>query len=517
MVMPKADGPFPEVSMPRKRLFEPLIQLKVFGVVAALTIGLVGLLAVYFSIRHVAAAHRAIERKALTYGRLVGIQVEPAVTFDDEEAAAEVFSATATDEDIRGLALFDAQGKSILARGVFSPPLVSPVALVTASRLLVTTGGTRCIAPVLSKEGFRGTLVLELSTDSVAIERSRTQRDAVGIGCIALLLGFLGALGIGRSLAKRLAAIAVVTRAVADGDLSQKPIVVTSRDEVGQLARSFNAMLANIQTLVRDVADKSRMESELSVARIIQTSLIPRDVNLVDLDIAACMLPATEVGGDYYDLIPTPDGGWICIGDVVGHGLTAGLSMVMLQSGISALLRERPEMRPRDVIRTVNAMFFENARRLGKSRYATLVVARYTKPGRLDFAGGHVDFLLKRNAESAARFVPTPGSFVGLEERLEASAIEESALELQPDDLLVMYTDGLTEARNAEGALYGGARLALALDTGPQSSVAQIRDHLIADVRRFTSQQSDDISLIVLRHRSGAQPDLAGLHVPNLS
>jgi two-component system chemotaxis sensor kinase CheA len=248
--------------VPRSPFLHTSIQLKVFAVVAALTLGLVGLLAVYFSIRHVEAARGAIENKAMTYGRLVGIQLEPAVAFDDEEAAAEVFSATAADRDVRGLALFDARGKPIFARGAFRPPLVSPLRLVKASHQEATVGGARCYAPVVSKEGTRGSLVLELSTESVAVERARIQRAAIGIGCLALVFGFLGALGIGRSLAKRLGTIAVVTKAVANGDLSQKPIVVTSNDEVGQLARSFNSMLANIQTLVAQIRTSAAEEKE---------------------------------------------------------------------------------------------------------------------------------------------------------------------------------------------------------------------------------------------------------------
>jgi hypothetical protein len=252
----------------------------------------------------------------------------------------------------------------------------------------------------------------------------------------------------------------------------------------------------------RDMAHKARLESELQVARSIQTSLVPSDPRLANLEIAACMLPATEVGGDYYDVVATPDGGWICIGDAVGHGLPAGLLMVMLQSGIGTLLRERPDIRPREVIRTLNAMVFENTRRLGEPRYATLVAVRYAVSGRLDFAGGHLDLLLRRKSEQAARFVATPGSFVGLEEQLEVQAIEESSLELEPDDLLVLYTDGLTEARNADGVMYGSDRLARALDSVSAAPVAQVRDHLVAEVRRFMRRQDDDISLVVMRYRA---------------
>jgi hypothetical protein len=266
---------------------------------------------------------------------------------------------------------------------------------------------------------------------------------------------------------------------------------------------SLTLSMSTALVMGRDLAEKSRLEGELSVAHTLQTSLSPDDVRLPGLELAAAMLPASEVGGDYYDLMATSEGGWLCIGDAVGHGLPAGLLMLMLQSGIGALLRERPDLRPRDVIRTINSLVFDNTQRLRDNRYATLVVARYAQSGLLEFAGGHLDFVLYRAADGTTRMVPTPGSFVGLEEQLEPADIEESTLALETGDVLLMYTDGVTEAKSAGGELFGPERLASTLASVASRPVLEIRDHVLAEAQRFMKTQADDMTLIVLRY-SGA-------------
>ena len=93
----------------------------------------------------------------------------------------------------------------------------------------------------------------------------------------------------------------------------------------------------------RQVAERERLEKEMEIAARIQTSILPRDVSVAGLEIAAAMQPATEVGGDYYDVVPVDDGCWLGIGDVAGHGLGTGLVMLMMQSGIGALARKLPD------------------------------------------------------------------------------------------------------------------------------------------------------------------------------
>ena len=115
------------------------------------------------------------------------------------------------------------------------------------------------------------------------------------------------------------------------------------------------------------------LRKELEIAQHIQTSILPKNFEVAGLKIAAHMLPAAVVGGDYFDVRPVPDGAWIGVGDVSGHGLTAGLLMLMIQSGISALTLQHPEAQPHELLPHLNRLMWENVReRLGRDDFATL-------------------------------------------------------------------------------------------------------------------------------------------------
>src|SRR5262249_49156262 len=120
------------------------------------------------------------------------------------------------------------------------------------------------------------------------------------------------------------------------------------------------------------IAEKKRLESELQIASHIQTAILPRDPQIEGLQMAARMLPAAEVGGDYYDVFPFEGGCWIGIGDVAGHGLPAGLVMLMIQSVVYALVQNDPAASPSNIVRELNSVLFENVRkRLKQTEHAT--------------------------------------------------------------------------------------------------------------------------------------------------
>ncbi len=254
----------------------------------------------------------------------------------------------------------------------------------------------------------------------------------------------------------------------------------------------------------REKAEKQRLEQELSIATRIQTSILPRDLAVQGLEIAATMLPATEVGGDYYDVLPTAQGCWIGIGDVAGHGLRPGLVMMMLQSVVAALVRSQPEAAPRDVLRVVNAVLYDNVReRLQQDEHATLSLIRYQRDGRLLFAGAHEDMLVLRAANGRVELVPTLGTWVGATRDIE-EATQDSEYQLSDGDVLLLYTDGVIEAANAAGQQFGIERLARELERAGAGSPAQIRDQICASVTAFMHQQHDDIALLVARYRAPA-------------
>ena len=254
----------------------------------------------------------------------------------------------------------------------------------------------------------------------------------------------------------------------------------------------------------RDKAEKRRLEQELALAARIQTSILPRNFAVKGLEIAATMLPATEVGGDYYDVLPTEQGCWIGIGDVAGHGLRSGLVMMMLQSVVAALVRSAPAAAPRDVLRVVNAVLYDNVRqRLQQDEHATLSLIRYQRDGELSFAGAHEDMLVWRAETGKVEVVPTVGTWVGATQDIEL-ATQDSRLLLRDGDVLVLHTDGVIEATNLAGEHFGIERLAHELGRAAAHPAVQIRDQLCSAVTEFMAEQDDDIALLVARYRAGS-------------
>jgi sigma-B regulation protein RsbU (phosphoserine phosphatase) len=250
----------------------------------------------------------------------------------------------------------------------------------------------------------------------------------------------------------------------------------------------------------RQMAERERLEKEMEIAARIQTSILPRDVSVPGLEIAAAMQPATEVGGDYYDVVPVDDGCWIGIGDVAGHGLPTGLVMLMMQSGIGVLARKMPDAAPRDLLLALNTMLVENVReRLGQREHATLTLIRYRRDGSLIFAGAHEEMLIRRAATGRCDRVETPGAWVGAKRDITAGTVDSTA-RLQPGDLLVLYTDGLTEAAGAGGARFGIDRLIALVEEHGASPPAAVRDAIIAGVASFSPRREDDITILVARY-----------------
>jgi serine phosphatase RsbU (regulator of sigma subunit) len=265
---------------------------------------------------------------------------------------------------------------------------------------------------------------------------------------------------------------------------------------MGRVAREAEA---------RQKAEKQRLEQELALATRIQTSILPRNLDVRGLEIAASMQPATEVGGDYYDVLPTDQGCWLGIGDVAGHGLGAGLVMMMMQSIVAALVHAMPEASPRQLLSIVNAVLYENVRqRMLQDQHATLSLLRYREDGSLEFAGAHEDLLIFRAASRTVELVPTEGTWVGATRDIEA-ANHDSKCQLLPGDVLLVYTDGLIEAQNAGGEQFGSERLMAAFLALGELSPEKIRQGLTDAVQAFMAEQRDDIAVLVARYRGAPE------------
>lgn len=256
------------------------------------------------------------------------------------------------------------------------------------------------------------------------------------------------------------------------------------------------------QIVLSSAVKTARMEEELAIARRVQTSLLPVDPLLPGLDIATAMVPATDVGGDYFDIIPTLDGGFITIGDVSGHGLDAGLVMLMVQSALAAIVASRPNTSPRELLSLLNQVLFDNiARRLSRKDYVTLCALRYARNGMVTFAGAHQDILVHRAATGRVERIKTLGPWLGIRQDVRAITVD-SMFRLNDHDVMVLFTDGIVEAMDRHGEQLGLRRLCGALEEVHAESPSTIRDHIVRQVHDWMIAQEDDVTLLVARYTS---------------
>jgi DNA-binding LacI/PurR family transcriptional regulator/serine phosphatase RsbU (regulator of sigma subunit) len=249
----------------------------------------------------------------------------------------------------------------------------------------------------------------------------------------------------------------------------------------------------------RQAAEKERLEKEMEIAARIQTTIVPKKIQVPGLDISALMVPATEVGGDYYDVMPFEGGCWIGIGDVAGHGLQTGLVMLMIQSVVAALVQRNPQASPCAVLKVLNAVMYDNVhRRMNQDEHATLSLLRYDGAGSFSFAGAHEDIIVYRTKRGEVECFETRGPWVGAFPDIDRMLVETS-LTLDTYDLMVLYTDGMTEAKDTRGVQFGLERLCAIVSRLADQPVTSIRDQLVAAVRAWTKTQEDDMSVVVVR------------------
>lgn len=273
-------------------------------------------------------------------------------------------------------------------------------------------------------------------------------------------------------------------------------------DEVGRLAESFLFMQRklgeNVARLMQETSARERFQSELGIAHDIQMGLLPLPLApavLERVDLYAAMLPAKEVGGDLYDYFMLPDGRLcLTIGDVSGKGVPAALFMAVTRTLIRASAEDETD--PALIMQRVNNRLAENNPNL---MFVTLLLGVLDlATGELAWAnGGHPPPAVV-SADGAVRLLQgRSGPACGVQENLIYQRLNER---LAPGDMFVGYTDGITEANNPGGALYGNDRLLTRL-AGQRASATAQAQALLDDVRRFAdgAEQFDDITLILAR------------------
>ena len=313
----------------------------------------------------------------------------------------------------------------------------------------------------------------------------------------ALVMGSL----LVRSITAAVHELFVGTERIQQGDFAHR-IRIESRDQLEDLAGSFNRMSASIDHLLLVQREKQRLDDELRIAREIQKSLLPvSPPRLEGLDIADLCEPAREVGGDYYDFFQLgPRRLAVLIADVSGKGTSAALYMAELKGLMLAL--SRAEESPRELLIQVNRHLADH---LDNRSFVTMTYTVIDLEERTltTARAGHTPLIVVSGGRSEV-IVPD-GMVLGLRlpgasERF-ADVLVEHTRPLLPGDVIVLYTDGITEAMDADGELFGDTALARVLAGEHHRDAAGIRERVVRDVRAFVgdAEPHDDMTMVILK------------------
>jgi serine phosphatase RsbU (regulator of sigma subunit) len=264
-------------------------------------------------------------------------------------------------------------------------------------------------------------------------------------------------------------------------------------------AGSYSAAAIETQKLRKEAETARILHRELEIAREVQLSLLPQGrPNVEGLDCAAYFRPARLVGGDYYDFIAFPDGMLaFTLGDVEGKGVPAAVLMASIQASLRIRLRDAT-----DSLAALAADLNESIYALSASRYSTLfcgVIDRKCLRLRYINAGQSSPVLL-RNGQSGVTIerLTIGGTPIGL---LPGTVYEEGTVSLQSGDVLVCFSDGISEARNSEDEFWPEPEIESVLRAASSDSIQQLTDRLIREVDAFVNgaEQADDMTLLAIR------------------
>ncbi len=267
---------------------------------------------------------------------------------------------------------------------------------------------------------------------------------------------------------------------------------------VGIGLHTYDSMRRQIEDQFRELREKEVLERQLRTAREVQQQLLPRETpRLEDLELHGRVVPARDVGGDYFDFLPVSPGRvGVVVADVSGKGVPAALLVAGIQASVRAL--SSAEASPSELQTRVNEILYRSS---GSSRYATFLLGFYETASKTFCYSnaGHHPPIRVRDGQVAA-LEPVSGFPIGM---FEATTYDENHARLEPGDLLAMYTDGLVEAPNGDEEEFGEDRLCRLLREHSGSPLEQISSAVLEELATWRGDLDahDDATLVLVRAR----------------
>ena len=318
----------------------------------------------------------------------------------------------------------------------------------------------------------------------------------IGLGG-ALLFVYLIALALAFALvatiARNVNRMSRAAEGIGRGDFSVR-VNTKSRDQIGDLARSFDGMADSIQRLLLDTARKERLEGEIAIARTIQQKLLPPSSAQLDgAHVLAHVQSVAEIGGDYYDYLPAPDGrSAIVVGDVSGHGLPTGLLVAMAKAALATLIETGLTGPP--LFARLNDLIHRSTDSRSYMTLALFVWDSTTRRGTLTNAGQLAPY---RISDGGVESLSLPSFPLGATAQRDFPTRDWT---FAPGDRLVLLTDGLVESLDRAGEPFGFERLEAILARESNTPSEGLRDSILAAVEAHTqgAPPEDDRTLVIV-------------------
>jgi phosphoserine phosphatase RsbU/P len=370
-------------------------------------------------------------------------------------------------------------------------------------------------------------LFATLDDEATKILRYGLLGIAIFFGLIELAALYIGT-RLSRSMTLSVAELYSATEHINHGDFTHR-IQVRSRDQMAALEQSFNSMTESLAKLIAEQKEKQRLESELAIAYEVQDLLFPHEfTGLTSLEVYGVCRPARSVSGDYYDFIPLgTDRLVLAVGDISGKGISAALLMATVHAfvrayslepdmvltpvalGVGAFSNGDPRMyyrgdgitqsqlAPGMLMTTLNYQLFRST---PPEKYATMFLGCYDATVReLKYCNaGHLPPIMLRENGGVSR-LETSGTVVGL---FDGATYDESTIAMQPGDIFVAFSDGVTEPENESGE-FGEERLIELIQGHRHQPLSKIGDAIIGSVSDWIggAEQPDDVTVVLARAR----------------
>jgi serine phosphatase RsbU (regulator of sigma subunit) len=261
--------------------------------------------------------------------------------------------------------------------------------------------------------------------------------------------------------------------------------------------------------------------AEMEVAQEIQTLLLPKEHELDGNSVSGLMVPASEVGGDYYDVIVSDSGRtFVAIGDVSGHGVTSGLTMMMARASLLGALAADPNASLEALYRILNRCLRQNLERMELNLYMTFALFEYVGQGRFEGVGRHLPVLVYRQASAQVEEIDLEGMWLGVLPDLPAKLLPRVRIELGAGDVLFLYTDGIiehpcdrperadrTSDRAGDRGMFGFDRLKDALRRSAPNDTRSVISTVMKELTSYGKTQDDDVTMLVVKYTGNANND----------